>query len=108
MKHKIGKFITLATLFIVGLYSLGVSALAIEEEDFDQQEITFTLERDKTSPSNPTNKPSTGILGSKPFGKEVYPSTGEMIEYTLPIIGVGLIVGYLFLKRRKGVKSSEN
>ena len=107
MKHKIGKFIALATLFIAGLYSFGVSALAAEE-DFDQQEITFTLVQEKTPPGSSTDKPSSGILGSKPFGKEVFPSTGEVIKYTLPIIGVGLIVGYLFFKRRKGVKSSGN
>lgn len=110
MKKKICKFTLVATLFLVGLYSFGTTALA-EEEDFNNQEVTFSLVQGKESPKEKDESGiSNGSMSGKPLGRGTLPSTGELTPYFYSIVGlISLIasVSYIIAKRSKEGKSYE-
>lgn len=107
MQQKVYKLILLATLFFVGLYSFNTTVVAAEEEDFNKQEITFTLIQGKDIPNN-SGQQGTGV--TKPLGR-LFPSTGEVQRYLYPIIGSLLFVLFilcLVIKRYRKDETYEN
>lgn len=109
MQKKVYKLCLLATLFFVGLYSFNTTVVAAEEEDFNEQEVTFTLIQGKDLPSD-SNDGQQGSSITKPVGTGKLPSTGEMIQYLFPIAGVIcliVLIGYMIARKRKEEDSYE-
>ncbi len=87
MRKKICKRVLLITLLLISLYSFNITTAAAEDEDFSENEVTFTLIQGKDSPGDKNGAGTNPLLNNGTL-----PRTGGKENHLFLLVGLLILV----------------